>query len=127
MPRYRSETITTGDQSWLGSVHALYNARSVAADPAQFPVATYTTGVVPSGTPLGIITTTGKVGPYATAATDGRQNLKGFLVTDQPAGPNGNASWPMLEHGRIRTERLPVAFTAPATPGLFTFYVGTEV
>lgn len=125
MPRLNSETITTGDQSWLGSTHALYNARSVAPDEAAFPIGTYPNGV-PSGTPLSILTTTGKAAPYDGAGTDGTQTLAGFLVTDQPAGVNGNASWPMLDHGRIRTDRLPVAFTAPTAAGAFTFYDGSE-
>lgn len=124
MPRFRSETITTGDQSWLGSTHALYNARSVAPSLTAFPLSTYTTGTVPSGTPLALVA--GKAVPYDSGAVTGAEDLVGFLVTDQPAGPNGNGSWPLLDHGRIRVDRLPVSFAAPAAAGLFTYYDGSE-
>lgn len=224
MPRYSSETITTGDQSWLGSTHGLYNARSVAPDPAMFTSTSYPTGV-PSGTPLGKITSTGLYGPYtgdstdevqtvteggsgltsftltfsgqttasilaaataaqvqaalealsnigagnvkvtgsaggpytvsfqgalantnvaqmtatptggtgtvtvatttaggADASSDGREILAGFLVTDQPADPT--TGWPMLDHGRIRVNKLPIVFaeTGHNTTGTFVFY-----
>lgn len=112
MPRQTSETFGTGDQSWLGSTHALYNARSVAPDPALFPAADYAAngGVVPSGTRLGEVTATGLVGPYDSAATDGRNVLAGFLVTDQRAPASSTdkqGGWPLLDHGRINVDRLP--------------------
>ena len=227
MPRLATETIGTGDQSWLGSVHALYNARTVSPDPALFTLTTYPEKI-PAGLPLGIVTASGLYGPYtgdgtdevqtatvggsgltsftltfsgqtttaiaaaATAATvqaalialsnigdgdvtvsgnaggpwtitfagalanadqpqmtatptggtgtvtiattvaggldasaDGRQVLAGFLVTDQKAPAVGG--WPLLDHGRIRVDRLPVAFatTGHNTTGLFTFITST--
>lgn len=126
-----SETFGTGDQSWLGSTHALYNARSVAPDPALFPAANYTAtgGVVPSGTALGIVTATGKVGPYTSGASNGTQVLAGFLVTDQHAGDVGG--WPLLDHGRIRVDRLPAgspnlaALAAANSSGQFVFINST--
>lgn len=227
MPRLRSETFGTGDQSWLGSTHALYNARTVTPDASLFSLAAYPDGV-PSGTPLGLITASGKVGPYtgdstdevqtvteggsgltsftltfsgqtttslaaaataaqvraalealpnigegnvavtgsaggpytvsfqgdlanqnvaqmtatptggsgtvtvatttaggADASSDGREVLAGFLVTDQPAP--GEGGWPMLDHGRIRVDRLPLPFatTGHNTNGLFVFITST--
>ncbi len=74
MPRMGFESITTGDQSWLGSTHGLYNARTVTPDPALFPASDYPNGV-PSGTPLGEVTATGKVGPYSGDATDEVQSI----------------------------------------------------
>ena len=227
MPRLVTETFGTGDQSWLGSTHALYSARTVTPDPTLFSLANYPTGI-PSGTPLGLITASDLVGPYtgdstdevqtvteggsgltsftltysgqttgsivaaATAAqvqtalealsniapgdvkvtgsasgpysvtfaaslanqdvpqmtatptggsgtvtvttataggtdasADGRQILAGFLVTDQ-ASP-GAGGWPMLDHGRIRCDRLPVAFatTGHNSAGTFVFITST--
>lgn len=226
MPRLRTETLTTGDQSWLGSAHGIWNCRTVAPDPALFTAALYPNGV-PSGTPLGLITATKLLGPYtgdstdevqtvteggsgltsftltysgqttaailaaATAAevrtalealsnidvgditvtgaaggpytvtfggklanadiaamtatptggtgtvtvatttaggadigTDGRQILAGFLFTDQKAP--GEGGWPMLDHGRIRVDRLPIAFAATGhnSTGTFVFVDG---
>jgi hypothetical protein len=227
MPRLASETIGTGDQSWLGSTHALRNAQTVTPDPALFTLAAYPNGI-PSGTPLGTVTASGKVGPYtgdstdevqtvteggsgltsftltysgqttasiaaaataaqvqsalealsnidvgdvtvtgsasgpytvtfggklanqdlaqmtatptggtgtvtvttataggADASSDGRQILSGFLVTDQKAP--GSAGWPMLDHGRIVVNKLPIPFAATGhnTTGTFIFITAT--
>lgn len=223
MPRLISETIGTGDQSWLGSTHALRNARTVTPDATLFTLAAYPNGI-PSGTPLGVVTASGKVGPYtgdstdevqtvteggsgltsftltysgqttaslaaaataaqvqtalenlsnidvgdvvvtgsasgpytvtfggklanqdlaqmtatptggsgtvtvatttaggADASADGRQILAGFLVTDQKAP--GLGGWPMLDHGRIAVNKLPIPFAATGhnTTGMFIF------
>lgn len=229
MPRLLSETVGTGDQSWLGSTHGLHNARSVTPDASLFTLAAYPNGI-PSGTPLGVVTSSGKVGPYsgdstdevqtlteggsgltsytitfsgqttasidddataaqvqtalealsninpgdvtvtggplasgpftvtfggqyantdvpamtttptggtgtvvvatstaggADASSDGREVLAGFLVTDQKAP--GEGGWPMLDHGRIRTDKLPVVFakTGHNTTGQFVFITST--
>ncbi len=227
MPRLATETIGTGDQSWLGSTHALEDAITAAPDPAIFTAAAYPNGV-PSGTPVGLVTATGKVGPYtgdstdevqtiavtgspssgtfvvspfnlgataawnvgdtvaqvqakvdavtalagrvlvggsanawtltgiglsanadlsasvvssksltggsspdvtvttntaggADASSDGREVLYGFLATDQKAP--GDGGWPIVWHGRIKVNRLPIAFAATGhnTVGQFTF------
>jgi hypothetical protein len=75
MPRLATETIGAGDQSWLGSTHGIYNCRSVAPDSTLFSLAAYPSGVVPSGTPIGIVTATGKAGPYTGDSTDEVQTL----------------------------------------------------
>lgn len=118
MPRLNSETLGAGDQSWLGSTHALHNAATAAPDSTLFSAAAFPNGV-PSGTPVGLVTASNKVGPYAAAATDGRNVLYGFLATDQKAP--GDGGWPVIWHGRIKVGRLPVAFTAPADTGQFAF------
>lgn len=126
MPRLATETYGTGDQSWLGSAHGIWNCRTVAPDPALFTAAAYPDGV-PSGTPLGQATATGLFGPFANAATDGTGVLAGFLFTDQKAAADGG--WPMLDHGRIRVDKLPVAFAAADgadSTGQFVFVDGSE-
>ena len=227
MPRLRSETIGTGDQTWLGSTHGIYNCRTVVPDATLFTLAAYPEKI-PSGTPLGEVTATGRLGPYtgdstdevqtvtqggsglisftltysgqttaaiaaaatgatvqaalealsniavgdvtvtgaaggpytvtfggtlantdvaqmtstptggtgtvtvatttaggADASADGRQVLAGFLYTDQRAP--GEGGWPMLDHGRIRVDRLPIAFAATGhnTTGQFVFVTST--
>lgn len=227
MPRLLSETIGGGDQSWLGSTHALEDAITAAPDPALFTAAAYPDGVL-SGTPLGLVAATNKVGPYtgdstdevqtialtgspsggtfvaspfnlgatapwaiadtaaqvqakvdavpalvgrvkvggtagawtltaigasanadlastvisaksltggsspdvtvttntaggADASADGREILYGFLATDQKAP--GDGGWPVVWHGRIKVNRLPIPFAATGhnTVGQFTF------
>lgn len=223
MPRLESETYGTGDQSWLGSTHGIYNCRTVTPDPDLFSLAAYPDGI-PAGTPLGEVTATGLLGPYtgdstdevqsvteggsgltsftltyagqttsslaaaataaqveaaleslsnigkgnvtvtgsaggpytvtfggdlantnvaqmtatptggtgtvtvatvtaggADASSDGREVLAGFLLTDQKAP--GEGGWPVLDHGRIRVDRLPIPFatTGHNTTGQFVF------
>lgn len=75
MPRLSTESFGAGDQSWLGGTHGIYNCRTVAPDPALFTTTEFTGGVVPSGTPLGLVTSTGKVGPYTGDSTDEVQTV----------------------------------------------------
>jgi hypothetical protein len=88
MPRLSTESFGAGDQSWLGGTHGIYNCRTVAPDPELFTSALYPDGVVPSGTPLGVVTATGKVGPYAgdtsdevQTLTEGGSGLTSFTIT----------------------------------------------
>lgn len=223
MPRLDSETYGTGDQSWLGSTHGIYNCRTGTPDPDLFTLAAYPDGI-PAGTPLGEVTATGLLGPYtgdstdevqsvteggsgltsftltyagqttsslaaaataaqvqaalealsnigegnvtvtgsaggpytvtfggdlananvaqmtatptggtgtvtvatvtaggADASSDGREVLAGFLLTDQKAP--GEGGWPVLDHGRVRVDRLPIPFatTGHNTTGQFVF------
>lgn len=62
----------------------------------------------------------------ADASSDGREILAGFLFTDQKAP--GEGGWPLLDHGRIRVDRLPVVFetTGHNTTGQFVFTDGGE-
>jgi hypothetical protein len=224
MPRLSTESFGAGDQSWLGGTHGIYNCRSVAPDPDLFTSSDFPDGVVPSGTPIGLVTATDKVGPYtgdstdevqtvteggsgltsftltfsgqttaslddqataaevqaalealsnigegnvavtgsaggpytvtfkgdlanqdvaqmtatptggtgtvtvatttaggADATSDGREVLAGFLYTDQKLPAEGG--WPLLDHGRVKVDRLPIPFakTGHNTTGNFVF------
>lgn len=75
MPRLSTESFGAGDQTWLGGTHGIYNCRTNAPDATLFTSTDYPDGYVPSGTPLGIVTATGKVGPYTGDSTDEVQTL----------------------------------------------------
>ena len=88
MPRLSTESFGAGDQSWLGGTHGIYNCRSVAPDPSLFTSTDFPDGVVPSGTPLGRVTSTGKFGPYTgdsteeiQTVTEGGSGLTSFTLT----------------------------------------------
>ena len=69
MPRLRSETIGAGDQSWLGSAHAIWNCRTGTLDMSTFVAAThFPGGHLRSGTPLGRIATGPSAGLYGAYA-----------------------------------------------------------
>lgn len=75
MPNLTRKTWGTGDRSWLGSTHALDNAKSGRPDPDLFTAEEYPDGYVPSGTPLGVVTATEMIGPYTGDSTDEVQTL----------------------------------------------------
>lgn len=113
----KTETFGGDNQSWLDSAHGQDAATSVTIVPGAAggftPATHYPTGTLPSGTPLGKITATGKYGLYDDAATDGRQTLVGFLLVGQKIGTAGVIA-PLLRHGRINAAALPFAIDAAA-------------
>jgi len=76
------------------------------------------------GTGTVVVATTTAGG--ADAGSDGRQVLEGFLFTDQPVGTVTRLNVPLLDHGRIRVDFLPVPFLATGhnTTGQFVFVAG---
>jgi hypothetical protein len=115
------ETFGRDDQSWLGSEHGTSSGRSVTLDLSTFTKNThYPNGYLPSGTPLGKITASGKYGIYdhTTPATDGRQTLVGFLLTPVrvvvygSGATEADAEGALLDHGRIVEANLPLGAVA---------------
>lgn len=108
------------DQSWLGSAFGTNSAQAVTLQTSAFTKAThYPNGYFPSGLPLGKYTSganSGKFGPYTAGATDGTQNLAGFLFTATAAPRDGasNVQGALLDHGRVIVARLPIAVDATA-------------
>lgn len=120
MPRLSTETIGSGDQSWLGSSHGIANCRTEQLDYSAFTSGThFPNGYIPSGTPLAKVG--GLMVPYTSgeATTTGAGVLAGFLFSDQKVVGTGDFPVPVLDHGRIRTAKVPVgsdgAFTVPVS------------
>lgn len=117
MPRLTTETFGAGDQSWLGSTHGIHECRTETLDVSAFTEAThYPDGYVKSGTPVAKVG--GLLVPYtsAEATTTGAGVLAGFLYTDQPVVGTGDFAVPLLDHGRVKSSKVPTgtdAFTAP--------------
>jgi len=92
---------------WVGSQHGYpAPAPSIALVSDMFTTA-FPDGFVPSGVALGKVTATGRYGPYASAATDGRQTMVGFLadlVTIRAGAIVGAA---LYEHGPVVEAFLP--------------------
>jgi hypothetical protein len=122
MPKYRTESFGTGDQSWLGSVRGLTTARTETLNLSAFTPATtyYPNGYIPSGTPVARVG--GLLVPYvaAEATTTGAGVLAGHLPVDVPvpAGSTANLPTAVLDHGRVKAARVPYAggFAAPVAP-----------
>lgn len=120
MPRLKSETVGTGDQSWLGSSHGIRECRTEFLDISTFTAGThYPNGYIPSGLPVAKVG--GVLVPYD--ATEGTTTnagiLAGFVFTDQqvvPATGVGAVDFavPVLDHGRIRSAKVPIIAVPPA-------------
>ena len=107
-----------GDQTWLASTHGTYNARTVKLLKSAFTAkANANGGYLKSGTAIALNGSNEGV-PYVQGAADSTAVLVGFLLTDQPYVTAGagdtHINAPVLDHGRVRTARLPEAWTAPA-------------
>jgi hypothetical protein len=114
MPKLRSETIGSGDQSWLGSAHGIADCRTETIDISAFTAGThYPDGFIPSGTPVAKVG--GVLVPYdATEATvTGAGILAGHIFTDQSVVGGADIPAPLLDHGRVKAAKVPGGFTVP--------------
>lgn len=119
---FRTETFGAGDQSWLGSAHGTDAARTGTINRSTLTKNThYPDNTLKSGFPLALVS--GKYVPYNSAGSGGTEVLAGFLLTDQSVKDSGgDIVAPILDHGRIKLSKLPVAVLATATTtGQFVF------
>lgn len=117
MPRLSSQTYGTGDMTWLASDRGLFSGRTELLDISTFTAGThYPNGYIPSGTP--VAKSGGVLVPYTSAegTTTGAGVLAGHILTDQPVVGTNDFAVPVLDHGRVKTAKVPQgtdAFTAP--------------
>lgn len=119
MPKLQSQTLGTGDMSWLASDHSIANCRTELLDISTFTAGThFPNGYIPSGTPVAKVG--GVLVPYtsAEATTTGAGVLAGHVLTDQAvvSATLPDFAVPVLDHGRVKASKVPQgsdAFTAP--------------
>ena len=117
MPRLKNETVGAGDQSWLGSSHGIHECRTELLDISTFTAGThYPNGYIPSGTPVAKVG--GVLVPYDSteATTTNAGVLAGHLFTDQSVVGTADFAVPVLDHGRVKSAKVPTgvqAFTVP--------------
>lgn len=117
MPNLSSETLGTGDQTWLGSMHNVVNAQSLALLKSAFTKADhYPNGYIPSGLPVSV-NSDGFGVPHGTSGAKGLL----FVLTDRTVTDDDYVNVAALDHGRIITANLPVTFTPPASHDHFVF------
>lgn len=121
--RVKTETFGGGDQSWLGSNHGTDNARTATIVLANFTAGThYPNGHLPSGLAVNAADEA-NLAPW----TDAAGEELGFILFDQSVdSSDAKFAVPVIRHGIIRTDKLPVAVTAAlGNAGQFTF-VGSD-
>lgn len=114
MPRLSSETLGSGDQSWLGSTHGIVDGRTELLDISAFTANThYPDGYIKSGTPVAKVG--GVLVPYddTQGTTTNAGVLAGVVLTDQKVVGTNDFAVPVLDHGRIRAAKLPQTVTVP--------------
>jgi hypothetical protein len=110
----QTESFGTQDQSWINSRHGLNNCKPVTLELSAFTAGThYPNGELLSGLPIAKITASGRYGPYDGAASDGRQNMDGHLLSnvEVPAGA-ARVVGAVLRHGFVKLSLLPVTVDA---------------
>ena len=96
---------------WLAGPHGVDLPKHGVYDFSLFTHANFTTdGLIPSGTLLGVVTTGGKVGPYDSGASDGRQVAAGVAFNDTsiPSNPATVVTDAYLPHCGVRVSALPL-------------------
>lgn len=107
------------NRAWLAGPHGTEpgTTPTVTLDVSAFTAGThYPNGYLLSGIPLGIITATGKYGPYDDAAGDGRTVCRGLLFSSVKVPSlsdlTKDVGGAMLVHGFVYTSKLPIAIDA---------------
>lgn len=106
------------DRRWMGTRMGANQCRSATLDVSAFLAAHIADkGAIPSGTVLGEITASKKLGPYNPGAADGTETAVGFLFTTTKVGDGTAASLATAADvgaalywgpGIIKTGKLPV-------------------
>lgn len=112
--------IGSGDQSWQHDPTRLLK-KGGTLDLALFVPTpdTIAHGSVRSGVAVAKVEATGLYGPYDPEALDGRDLFAGYVFDDVPTRGKtaGNFGFSIVIGGVIRTDKLPLADSAPGTPG----------
>jgi len=98
------------DKSWIRMRMGLDSMLPITLDISTFDAEHVANGYIPSGIALGVITASGKYGPYNNAALDGTQTLVGHLfeevkVVALATDPDPGAA--LFWTGVVRESRLP--------------------
>ena len=122
--RVETPALSEGDQTWLASTRGLDKNQTVKVKISSFTIPAGQ-GYIKSGTPIAIVA--GEAVPYVSGGAGGTGDHYGFLRNDLPVVTGSTDTYinaAMVDHGRIRPSRLPVAFVIPAAAnakGLFTY------
>lgn len=105
-----SESWGNVDRSWLASRLGMDQCRSITLDLALFDEAThYPDGHIPDGMTLGLVTATGRYGPYDDALATGQEVLAGHLFNPVKVNAGATRAGAALYWmGIVRRNRLPL-------------------
>lgn len=110
MPRLTTETFGSGNTTWLGSDHGMFNAETGTLDVSTFTKAThYPNGYFPSGLLVNIANLAAVV-PF----TGGAGEKLGFVLFNTATDGVADIATALIWHGLIKTANLPVSTNLPA-------------
>lgn len=101
-----TETFSSDSKKWLGSEHGTTSCDPIMLD-ATLMLAVFDDGNVPSGVVLGLVTATGRYGPYDDDATDGREVARGHLFDIVQVVAGSNPGGALFWHGEVVEANLP--------------------
>jgi len=114
-----------GDLKWMLTRKGFDTGRPCTIDFSLFNALHYVNGFIPSGTALGIVTATGRVGPYSTLLSNGLDVAVGLLLHDVRAKDasgnvftSGFALDTYIWEGVVSLSRLPTFTGAAAALGV---------
>ena len=100
------------DKRWIRDIRKVIT-KTVTLDASLFTG--FTSGLIPSGTAVGLVTATKNVGPYLDTETDGRQTATGLLIDDVEVASTGKHLVAIvIGGGPIDAARLPTITGAGA-------------
>ncbi|MDL5159412.1 head decoration protein [Actinomycetospora termitidis] len=106
-PGYRHDPIDLGYQvDFLASERYTVKQGGITIDPATVSANSDGKKVVKGGTVMGKITATGKYGPYASGASDGRQAAVGVLFAGDIRVDGGDTVAGLMIQGSVKEARL---------------------
>ena len=121
MPGLKTTTYGTGDFSWMRNTDGLDEAITGVIDISTFTAGThFPNGFLPSGLPVRV-DDLDVIRPWADVAGAKLGFLKGDFKTDGVEDVNVA----VVTRGNIKTGKLPVAFTVPATAPQARFFFGS--
>lgn len=104
----RTTTYALDARDWLDSEDGTLANIPCSLDLSTFNAAQYPDGYIKSGCVLGLITASGKYGPYDDTAVDGRAVAAGHLFVQVKVNTGSTtAHGPLMRRGWIKENKLP--------------------
>lgn len=122
----RRDRVAGQNYRWAASADGFNSARGGTIDITTLdPEDHYPDGFIESGFAVGVISATGKLGPYDPDANDGRDTPVGVVIDAHTIG-SVDISVSYLNRGQLHNQLLPFPFDADGIEALTHFIIHGE-